>query len=478
MFFRSVFYLLKKSLKAIITSIFVISMFSTGIVCSATETTTATTTTTSTSVSHNYKSHSKSSVSSSSETGTTTTSAEVTSETLDVTTTPSEGTTTAVTTTPETTSESTTTTMDTTTTTVVTSTDSQGSDLILYADKTYEEKLLSIQKIVDKYLYNTSFTPKESLVLVKKYIKAVAVLNDISSDDILYLYKYANNIVELQKESIKTNESFYTTLDNTISKITYKNYTAIEAYCKNVITNAFKNEVISSKETLTLLGSLHDRVMSNLTERDLELAQYNSYRFISNQIALNQYKATYTDMKGWIYIDGVGIDSPLMQPPVEDNEYYLQHSWDGYSSSRGTIELDYRCTLNGYDSPNETTNTLIYGHNLSDGTMFSNLLNYKDKSYWEEHQLIEISSSDEQRLYKIYAVCSVYGLSDGTQFKYWDAKYINMDEATFNEHIALTKQTMFYDTQCFPQFGDDIITLQTCDNYENWRVVIFAKRVK
>jgi hypothetical protein len=53
-----------------------------------------------------------------------------------------------------------------------------------------------------------------------------------------------------------------------------------------------------------------------------------------------------------------------------------------------------------------------------------------------------------------------------------------MNEEVFNEHIALTKQTMLYDTQCFPQFGDDIITLQTCDGNDGWRIVLFAKRVK
>jgi sortase B len=168
-----------------------------------------------------------------------------------------------------------------------------------------------------------------------------------------------------------------------------------------------------------------------------------------------------------------------MQPPVEDNEYYLQHSWDGSVSSHGTIELDYRCSLiDDDDSPEETKNVLIYGHNLSNGKMFSNLEYYKSKSYWESNPLIEISTEDGQRLYEIYAVCSIYGLIDGTQFKYWDDKYINMDEDTFNEHLNLTKQTMIYDTGIEPEFGQDILTLQTCDGSNGWRIVIFAKRVK
>ena len=146
-----------------------------------------------------------------------------------------------------------------------------------------------------------------------------------------------------------------------------------------------------------------------------------------------------------------------MQPFNEDNEYYLQHNWDGSESSRGTIELDYRCSLTEKsDKEDVTQNVLIYGHNLSDNTMFSSLTNYKNKSYWQEHQYIEISTENHQRLYQIYAVCSIYGRTDGTKFRYWGDKYLTMNEETFNEHLKLTKENMYYDTGIVPTFGQDI----------------------
>ena len=110
--------------------------------------------------------------------------------------------------------------------------------------------------------------------------------------------------------------------------------------------------------------------------------------------------------------------------------------------------------------------------------MFSQLAYYKDINYYSQHPLIEISTDTDQRLYKIYACCSISGLAADTNFMYWNEKYINMDEDTFNEHIALTKQTMLYDTNDFPEYGQDILTLQTCDGNDGMRVVIFAKRVK
>ena len=53
-----------------------------------------------------------------------------------------------------------------------------------------------------------------------------------------------------------------------------------------------------------------------------------------------------------------------------------------------------------------------------------------------------------------------------------------MNEETFNEHLKLTKENMYYDTGIVPTFGQDILTLQTCDTVDGWRVVLFAKRVK
>jgi hypothetical protein len=291
------FDLLKKSLKAIMTGVFVVSMFSTTIICSAAETKTASVTTTAaattTTATTTTKSHSKQSLASDVHStttgvtttltsGATTTTGEYTTGTSRAETTTAKETTSVETTT---TTEVTTTTTEATTTTtaLLTSTDAQGNDLILYKDISYADKLLAMQDVVDSYLYNTSFKPDESLVLAKKYIKAVAVLNDISSDDILYLYKYANNIVDLQKKQLKSNEAFYTNLEKTIAKVDYTNYTSLETYCRNLITTAFKNEAISSKETLTLLDSIHDRVMSCLTEEDLELAKYYNYKFVSSQ---------------------------------------------------------------------------------------------------------------------------------------------------------------------------------------------------
>lgn len=457
--------MLKRSLKAILTSVFVLSMLSSAMVCSADETTAVTTAV-----------------------------SKYVSET--VTTTPVELTKTNVTTSLETTETAleTTAPIETTmeetveetvmpeTTTILTTITSEPITIIIndgvLMKLSYKDRLIAIQDRVDDYLYNTSLTPDDAFNVAREYLKRTCMLTEVSTKDMLYLLKYANNIVDAQNNQIKLNQKFYTNLENILSSTNSKNYTSIETYCKHLIKSGFKNGHISAKEAITLMNSIHDKVMDSLSQWDLDLITYSNYQFLSNQSLVNKWNGSYPDMKGWIYIADNPIDYPLMQYPF-DNNYYLEHSWNGAESSRGTIELDYRCSLvDPIDTSKVTNNVLIYGHNLSDNTMFSSLMNYKSKSYWQDHQLIEINTDKDQRLYQIYATCSILGLADGTKFNYWNEKYISMDEDLFNEHIKLTEETMLYDTNILPEFGQDILTLQTCDGNDGWRIVIFAKRVK
>lgn len=343
----------------------------------------------------------------------------------------------------------------------------------------YSAKLILIQNEVDEYLYNTTqLTPDEALKIVRKYISRVCSYTEISGSEVLHLCKYANDIVKEQNLRIEKNKQFYENINKVLDNINYSNYASIESYCKYLIKDGFKNQILSSKEALTLMQSIHKTVISRLSDWELDLVKYENYGFNSNQTLVTKWNASYPDMQGWIYIADSTVDYPVMQY-YDNNDYYLQHSWNGAESPRGTIELDYRSTLIGTKDLEESTeNVLIYGHNLSDNTMFSSLENYKKESYYKSHQLIEISTLEGQRLYKVYAVCSIFGLADGTKFKYWDDKYVSMDEETFNEHIKLTKENILYDINDYPQFGQDILTLQTCDGSNGWRIVIFAKRVK
>ena len=83
------------------------------------------------------------------------------------------------------------------------------------------------------------------------------------------------------------------------------------------------------------------------------------------------------DIVAWIQISGIGVDYPVVQG--EDNEYYLHHTFRKEANKAGSIFLDYR---NRADFTEQRV--LIYGHNMKDGSMFSDLKRYQDNTFRKE----------------------------------------------------------------------------------------------
>lgn len=80
------------------------------------------------------------------------------------------------------------------------------------------------------------------------------------------------------------------------------------------------------------------------------------------------------DLVAWIQIPGIGVDYPVVQG--EDNEYYLYHTFQKENNKAGSIFLDYR----NHDDFTDRR-VILYGHNMKDGSMFSNLKQYQDSVF-------------------------------------------------------------------------------------------------
>lgn len=90
------------------------------------------------------------------------------------------------------------------------------------------------------------------------------------------------------------------------------------------------------------------------------------------------------DCIGWLYIEGTGVNYPLMHTPDEPQRY-LRLNFDKEYSSAGVPFLDGRCSLDG-------GNLIIYGHNRKDGTIFADLKKYLDREFLESHREIELET--------------------------------------------------------------------------------------
>lgn len=196
------------------------------------------------------------------------------------------------------------------------------------------------------------------------------------------------------------------------------------------------------------------------------------YTFISSLENVKKCNEINKAVVGWIYIPQTAVDYPILHK-YEDNDYYLSHAWDDTESQNGSIVLDCHCKLDNTGG----SNSIMYGHNMANGSMFAGITKYANSNFRNRQPYIEINTLTEQRLYEVYACCDIFGL-EGSDFPYWDDKYIHLDtEKKLKEHNSLVKKYAYYNTGMEANFNQDIITLQTCRGFDGMRTVVFARRV-
>ena len=115
------------------------------------------------------------------------------------------------------------------------------------------------------------------------------------------------------------------------------------------------------------------------------------------------------DTVGWIDIDGADIQYPIVQ--TANNEYYMNRTFKKRKNSSGAIFMD--C----WNSPDFTDfNTVIYGHNMKDGSMFAGLREYRHQGFLDAHSRIEITMINKKLRYRIFAAYTSQG-EGGADFR-------------------------------------------------------------
>lgn len=223
-------------------------------------------------------------------------------------------------------------------------------------------------------------------------------------------------------------------------------------------------EQLASLKGNYALASMSSPVTIHYTEdEEVELA------------VLPEYETLYNKNKrliGWLKIDDTIIDYPVMQ--TSNNEYYLDHNFNQEYDRNGSLFMDAAC-----DVVHRNTNLIIYGHHMKSGKMFGNLNSYSSKEYCEKHSTIRFDTIYEKGLYQVmYVFRSRIYNEDEVVFKYYkffDAASEKEFESNMQEMAALS----LYDTGVTASFGDELLTLSTCDSSEpDGRFVVVAKRIQ
>ena len=176
------------------------------------------------------------------------------------------------------------------------------------------------------------------------------------------------------------------------------------------------------------------------------------------QEVLPAYRDLYEqnpDLIGWLTIDGTDIDLPVVQTPG-DNEYYLRRGFDRFYAVGGTLFLDERCSVST-DAP--TANWLIYGHNMHDGSMFGQLVRYRDEDFYKAHPTFTFDTLYEGGTWQVVAaVDTALGADTLPYYTFFDAD----TKLDWQHRVAAITEKSLYDTGVTPAYGTQLLTLSTC----------------
>ena len=185
---------------------------------------------------------------------------------------------------------------------------------------------------------------------------------------------------------------------------------------------------------------------------------------------LARYEALYrenNDLVGWIKIDGTNINYPVVQSKDAPN-FYLKHDFEKKYTNYGCPYAQQNCDV---QAPSD--NVVLYSHNMKDGTMFSDLTNYKSESFWAQHPTIQFDTLTEQNEYTVIAAFK----GEASELFAYNAFVYAETPEEFDAYVAAVKELALYDTGISAAYGDKLITLSTCEySYENGRMVVVAKR--
>lgn len=188
---------------------------------------------------------------------------------------------------------------------------------------------------------------------------------------------------------------------------------------------------------------------------------------------LPEYLSFYeqnNDMVGWITIPDTKVNYPVLQTP-NNKDYYLYRNFEKKWSDWGAIYAREVCDIN---LPSD--NITLYGHHMTDGSMFAGLDKFKKEAFFKDHQTFTFDTLYEHHTYQIWAVFKTSAnLDQGFPYHQFS------DAATqeeFDAFVSTVKSMQFYETGVTPQFGDKMIALSTCEySLDNGRFVVCAVRV-
>lgn len=236
----------------------------------------------------------------------------------------------------------------------------------------------------------------------------------------------------------------------------------------SVVEEALQEATVEASNEASGEASLIN-VDSAVSETSLEnadaAASLESTASLYVDSGISEFIKAHTEAVGWIKFEDDLISYPIMQ--AEDNSKYAIKDADGNDSETGAIFLDYRSSADFSDS-----NTIIYGHNMRDRSMFGALKNYKeDLGFLDDHKYFQIITPEGSGRYMLFAFMDVPKNS-------YIYDVCGDNTSRMREFLDTIEYKTYIDTGIEPTVDDKIITLSTCTQKDDLFFVMFAVKVE
>lgn len=195
------------------------------------------------------------------------------------------------------------------------------------------------------------------------------------------------------------------------------------------------------------------------TEADVKQPEYSPVK-----VDFDELLAISDDVCGWIYAPDTKINYVVAQG--EDNNQYLHHLLDDTYSEGGTLFMDCECAPNFAGA-----NSIIYGHNMRDGSMFNSLTKYRDQAYYDAHPVLYLNTPTQNYKIEVFTAYTCNYDSDTYMLSF-------ASEQDYMDYLTKMKSQSDFQCDVEPSSSERVITLSTCTyEYDNARYVVQGKLI-
>ncbi len=210
----------------------------------------------------------------------------------------------------------------------------------------------------------------------------------------------------------------------------------------------YASEEVNATETAEKVSDIKPIELEEAEERKELKSNENREDFPEMEVDFKALREKNPDTVGWLYVGSCGISYPIVQG--EDNDYYMNHTFEGTVNSSGAIIMDYRD-----DKYLKDWNTFIYGHNMKNGSMFGSLKKLlKDETLYDTDPYIYVYLPGYIYRYKIFS----YYKDKPDSKMYWTADTLQEYRQYIRDALSLSVRDLGVETS----EENNMVTLVTC----------------